>query len=172
MKTKLITLLLIMSCSLCMAQKKPSKKTVPKKEKTESVKKEKEWILDEDVKSINGKRVIMNMDLYVTDADNELKKVNFGLLCDSIRYKDHGMNASTMNKMIIKSNYSAMKMTKNIYTYVPKQINAIYDMKEYRWLVVVSYTAQNDYGATKNGNITSVFDGFGTYLDSYSLSDY
>ena len=58
---------------------------------------------------------------------------------------------------------------KNRRTYIPKSIRVYYSDESKEWMISVEYTAQNDYGATKDGLTISIFSEIGSYKSINSI---
>lgn len=167
MKKIFLSLILFSSIYSYAQQNKNNKTTAISKPKEIVVVKQKTLLLDEDIQVIKHRYSVMDLEFYLPDMDKNLQKVYLSFACDSINYKELGINANKLNEMIIKSNLETMLTIKNKYTYVPKKINLVYDPKEYKWTSVLYFTAQNDFGATKDGFVINSFDGLGKHLETY-----
>ncbi len=111
-----------------------------------------------DVKTFGNSKSIRNVVIYMPNADKKDVPVKIIMDCPESIYKSSGITLAKLNNMLIKSYYSAMYSCKNKYTFVPKEIELVYYAKCDNWLVTTIYTAQNDYGVTKEGDKSTFFD--------------
>ena len=61
-------------------------------------------------------------------------------------------------------NEKSISSTKNKYTYNAKIIKLSYISDSDTWHSTIEYTAQNDYGALKDGLNSATFEGSGTLV--------
>ena len=110
-----------------------------------------------DVKLFGNTRVIRNTIINMPNADKKDMPVKVIMDCPESIYKSSGITISRINNLIIKSYYNAMYSCKNKYTFVAKEIELIYYSKCDNWLATTVFTAQNDFGVTKDGEKASFF---------------
>lgn len=119
---------------------------------------EKIRIEQSDIVFKNGQVTKMSTPISLVKADKELAKVPIMLSFSDTIYTATNMTIDKINNMIVTANYNAMNGCKNTYTYIPRDIH-IYFSPEYDiWSVSLAYTAQNDYGATKDGRAYTEFN--------------
>lgn len=56
---------------------------------------------------------------------------------------------------------------KNKYTYQPRKVSLMYSADLNKWIYAIEYTAQNDYGALKNGTVFFTYDNNGKEIESW-----
>jgi hypothetical protein len=122
---------------------------------------EKKWIEPGDVVFENGYTKYRNIQILTDKADKSLVKVPLSLSFPDSIYKASGMTEQKLNTMMFTACANAMYSCKNKYTYEPKEISIFYDSLNKMWASTVIFTAQNDYGAVKDGREAVYFDAKG-----------
>lgn len=75
------------------------------------------------------------------------------------------LSVDKISEMIALSNEKTTYSLKNKYTYSPKSIRLDFQEKDQRWCAWVQYTAQNDYGATKDSYSFVFFNPDGHFIN-------
>lgn len=96
--------------------------------------------------------------IYQKNADKVDVPIRFSLSIPDSIYNNSKITIKKLNRMIMTAHYSAMYSCKNKYTFVPKEMRLWYYSKYNVLDVDCKFTAQNDYGATKDGNDHVMFD--------------
>lgn len=65
-----------------------------------------------------------------------------------------------LDMAVLKGKYEV----KNKYTFVPRKIYLFKSKNNYEWTIILEYTAQNDYGATKDSKSYYLFNNDGEFL--------
>jgi len=119
-----------------------------------------------DFKIENGNALIKN-DIFVLDGDEKIVKIKFSFFSTESNFK--ALDIDKLNEMITKANIKSMFQMKNRRTYVPKEMMVFYSDKSNEWVISTEYTAQNDYGATKDGTTVTSFSIIGEFLRIVSI---
>lgn len=118
-------------------------------------------LLISDFKLENGRMTAIQKNCMIKNGDNKLADVIITVGCDEEKFKSIGID--NINKMLNIINNESISATKNKYTYNPKIIKLSY-MKDDTWHSTLEYTAQNDYGSTKDGLNSATFLGNGEFV--------
>lgn len=118
-------------------------------------------LLISDFKLENGRMTAIQKNCLIKNGDNKLADVIITVGCDEEKFKS--MSIENINGMLNIINDKSISATKNKYTYNPKIIKLSY-MKDDTWHSTIEYTAQNDYGATKDGLNSATFQGNGEFV--------
>lgn len=119
-----------------------------------------------DFKIENGNASIKN-EIFVLDGDEKIVKIKFSFFSTESNFK--ALDIDKLNEMISKANIKSMFQMKNRRTYVPKEMMVFYSDKSNEWVISTEYTAQNDYGATKDGTTVTSFSIIGEFLRIVSI---
>lgn len=102
---------------------------------------------------INPKEVV----IFMKHKDETLKPVKISFTLKNNDLSVHNVDFKKVNIITLTSFYHAMYSCKNTYTFIARNINFYYDEKHNAWFISTEFTAQNDYGATKDGTDYSYF---------------
>lgn len=128
---------------------------------SKEIKNNEKYVTEKDFTLNEGRVFIFNKIITIENGEGNLVKVDFSFVSTQEQFKL--IDLKTLNEMIKISNTSSKEITKNKYTYVPRIINFGYLDFLSEWAISLEYTAQNDFGATKNDTIVSFFKQNGTY---------
>jgi len=165
MKKLFILLLLIPFISL--AQSKSTKKPVAKKKveqpiaenpNEETMLRDKDFVTDADGTHGNRRTIRLN--------DGSEKPVETSFLFSGPAEKFKSLGTSQINLIIHTANYRTVLAVKNKYTYQPRKVSLFYSVEKQQWTCAIEYTAQNDYGALKDGTIFYIYDETGNFVES------
>ena len=106
-------------------------------------------------------------DIYVI-AGNE-KKILCPFAYSSTLNEFKGIGVEKINSMLATSYIKPMFKMKNRFTYTPVSIFIYFSDKNNEWVSVIEYTAQNDYGALKNGRYYVSFEKDGEFKNLISM---
>ncbi len=114
------------------------------------------------LRSKDGKMSLSRKIISEDGAGNKVK-VDFSILISEAQLQELGVNKINQvnNDALLKTKYTL----KNKYTFIPREINWHYSDKgifKGKWLVAVKYSAQNDFGALKDGQENLLFNIDGT----------
>ncbi len=128
--------------------------------KDDSTEKALSYINESDFTKEDGKVFILTKKVNLKNAEDENVPVNFSFISKEEEFKLTSI--FELNEILSKANLEAMYKMKNKFTYVPKKVLFSFDETKNRWIVEITYTAQNDYGATKDGSAIGQFtiDGY------------
>lgn len=118
-------------------------------------------LLSSDFKLENGRMTAIQKPCLIKNGDNKFTEVIITVGCDEQKFKS--MSIEKINEMLNIINDQSISATKNKYTYNAKIIKLSY-MKDDTWHSTIEYTAQNDYGATKDGLNSATFQGNGELI--------
>jgi hypothetical protein len=164
----IILVFLLLSNLFVFAQKKTLKtKEELKKNQSSELDNSSITILTEKDFIVKSDTIFSSKKIYVKDANDDLILTKFDFF--AIKSKLDYLTIKTLNSILHKCNNDVMLDTKNKYTYTPKKIGIYFIESQNRWSINIEYTAQNDFGATKNGKcfFRYSFDGF--FYDKYYL---
>lgn len=119
-----------------------------------------------DFKTENGKISCKNR-IYVIDGDEKTTQIEFSFYCNENTFKQ--IEVDKITEMIRYANIKSMFLMKNRRTYIPKSIRVFFSEESKEWMVSVEYTAQNDYGAIKDGLTVSIFSENGSFKSINSI---
>jgi len=154
---KFSLIILLIFISVCNAQNSLKTKKMNKSKVA------KEFLIEKDIKTVKDSKFCMET-LMLDNADEKKKPAKITIACDTALYRMSKMNADKLNKIITNANIQSMFAVKNRYTYESKSMVITYQRLTDKWEVDVEYVAQNDYGALKDGFMTSVFNNNGEFL--------
>lgn len=155
---KLILLLILLPFTM-IAQKKSVKKTPIKKKIEQPVKedltketflKDKDFVIDSAGVHGNRRTILLN--------DGSEKPIETKFLFSAPNEKFKALGLEKINIIIHISNFKAILKMKNKYTYQPRKASLFYSKDKNEWTCAIQYTAQNDYGALKDGTIFYIYD--------------
>lgn len=164
---KKLILLSILFPFLMIAQTKSAKKAPVKKKVEQQIKedltkettlKDKDFITDTNGIRSNRRTILLN--------DGSDKPVETQFLFSSPQEKFKDLGNEQINTILHISNYKTLLSTKNKYTYQPRKVSLLYDEDNGQWTCAIGYTAQNDYGALKDGTIFYIYDQKGNFIKS------
>lgn len=121
-------------------------------------------ILLNDFKHDEGKVFYPENLINLEDADKKQIHVRFSFISSEEQFQE--LTETKLNLMVFKANLEVMYSMKNKFTYTPKKIVMIHNDTD-KWVLSITYTAQNDYGALKDGNVmvSMTGDGFVYRID-------
>lgn len=125
------------------------------------IKQQNSQIKPTDIVASDDKVKFITDSFFIKNGDDKLTSVKILFSSPSEKYK--AVSLEKINLMIATVNIKAMYAVKNKSTYVPKNISLFYSVDSNEWTGVVEYTAQNDYGATKDGKVFCMFDEVGEF---------
>lgn len=114
-----------------------------------------------DFYSAEGRTNFKEKTFYFKNGSNEYVPVITSIFMSDEKFKE--ITIAEINDMILVSNEKIPYNIKNRYTYIPREIRIDFVEKENEWRVIIDYTAQNDYGATKDGYSFVNFNNDGTF---------
>ena len=128
--------------------------------KEDYIEKSLSYINESDFTKEDGKIFILTKKVNLKNAEDENVPVNFSFISKENEFKLTSI--FELNRILFKANLEAMYKMKNKFTYVPKKVVFSFSDTKNRWIVKIIYTAQNDYGATKDGTAIGQFtiDGY------------
>ena len=114
-----------------------------------------------DFKLENGRMSVVQKTCLIKNGDNKNTEVIITVGCSEDKFKT--MKIEKINEMFNMINEKSISATKNKYTYNAKIIKLSYLNDSGTWHSTIEYTAQNDYGATKDGLNSATFQGNGEF---------
>ena len=163
---KRLFILLLLIPNLILAQKKPVKKAPTKQRISYAVQEDptRETFLTEKDFGFEAGQVHSNRrEMFIKDGSEKTVSTPFLFSGPEEKFKTLGLQK--LNIIIHTSNFSAILKMKNKYTYQPRKISLFYSENSSNWVCAVEYTAQNDYGATKDGKIFYTYTDTGAEID-------
>lgn len=115
-----------------------------------------------DFKLDNGRMVVVQKNCQIKNGDNKNTEVIITVGCKEDKFKT--ISIAKINEMLNIINDKSISATKNKYTYNAKIIKLSYLNDSDTWHSTIEYTAQNDYGATKDGLNSATFQGNGEFV--------
>lgn len=116
-------------------------------------------------KSLDPDKYYTDKNFLIKNGDGKLTPTNLMISLPATLYNENEI--TTYDLMIAESNIKTMYSLKNKSTYVPKEISLMFMETKNEWVCQIEYTAQNDYGATKDGKFYCVFDEKGTFTRTF-----
>lgn len=110
----------------------------------------------------NGRMVVVRKNCQIKNGDNKNTEAIITVGCDVEKFK--AITIEKINEMLNVINEKSISATKNKYTYNAKIIKLSYLNESDTWHSTIEYTAQNDYGATKDGLNSATFQGNGEFV--------
>jgi hypothetical protein len=114
----------------------------------------------DDFKEQNQRMGAYNLNRLIINGDNKLSDVIIGVGMPIDIFKN--IDISKVEKMIKIANEKSIEKTKNKYTYVAKIIKISYTDNK-KWSCTIEFTAQNDFGATKDAISFVTFNELGGF---------
>ncbi len=100
---------------------------------------------------------------YFKNGSNEYVPVVTSVFMTEIMFQS--ISIEKINEMILLSNDKIQYQVKNKYTYMPRSVRLDHSYEQNQWTVLLDYSAQNDYGATKGSFCIVHFNNDGTFKD-------
>ena len=101
------------------------------------------------------------------NGNGQMSSVSTSIFMSEKEFKD--LKIETINKMLLIANEKAPGQLKNKSTYNPNSIRMDLSQADNTWRVWIEYTAQNDFGATKDGSVFVFYNLDGTYKNTVNL---
>lgn len=120
-----------------------------------------------DFKILGDEIFYKNEFIDIINGDEVYIKCKFSYKGSLNRFSSVGTDG--FNSMLSTSNTKTMFNLKNRRTYIPKKINLFFVEEKNHWLCYIEYTAQNDYGATKDGTSYITFNELGEFIEIVML---
>lgn len=160
---KKIIIILILIPFVCLSQKTGNKKPIEnsKKENTkyETILSKKDFVID----SITINKI---KSIYLKDNSDKIVSVKFMFMSTLVSFEKLGL--ANISLMLSLSNIKTKVRIKNKYTYQPREITLTFNDENKQWTCAVKYSAQNDYGALKNGIIFHTYNEKGEFINTLS----
>lgn len=121
-----------------------------------------------DFKLNEGRYRVIDKPSFIKNGDNKLSEVSVTVGLSQEIFEKIGIEK--INSMINLANDKCMSKVKNKYTYVSKIMKLSSLKTESQEInMTVEFTAQNDYGATKDGLFAVYFDANGNFVSISSI---
>jgi hypothetical protein len=121
-----------------------------------------------DIKIKDDTAFYTNDNFLIENGDEKLTPIKLLVSIPVNAYK--AADVDKINRVILEANIKLMYSMKNKRTYVPKKITTILSSKPgepTEWICAIEYTAQNDYGATKDGKTYFSFDEMAIFKSTF-----
>src|SRR6218665_912071 len=133
------------------------------KQPSSAVPKETTYLTQKDFKKTEKGYTILPRKIFLKNAEEEIIPITFSFTASDEEFAK--TNVQWINEMISTANMETMYKLKNKFTYSPRKMMLFYDPREKFWIASITYTAQNDYGATKDGTAVCRRGGDGVIYD-------
>jgi len=124
-------------------------------------------IKESDFSFSDGKARIKEKSFNIFCINNKFHTFVFTAFIKDEKFKEIGVDG--ISKIISDSNKRVPYTLKNKYTYSPISIRIDYYDNENHWVVLLDYTAQNDYGATKDGSVIIHYSSNGEFISLVNI---